>query len=1294
MDFSTLNKFPLGINRIKSYQIGKGNINNNYSRRIGSLKTELKTIEPIETHNPISPSSNHTFKSYLSKKKSTTIKQESLDIKSPPIKSSYTNLTNNQGKIHKKISKNALLEKFQGHLRRKSTSRAINHCSHSFHSINIERKYTKKSTHLTSNKNEHYDMFNFFEQPTLFEEIEIKKTNTNILKKKSSQIMHDENENMDENTSIYSKTHMTNKSILRLADLQNEIRKSFIGFGQMMNSKIISAKSYLNEEAEDEKSSIGGEDDNISHNSTAERIEAEKEKILKDRLRVFQRMGQVYDSLDEEDIAISTTYILPTSKILRIIDILVFIFSIYNLIYIPFFLGLNYIHCRKKGNFFNFVNIIEIVMDITFIIDTIIPFFIAYYTIDDILKTNLAEISSNYLNSYFIIDLCAAIPFKLIFELYDTKCNDIGYLSAPLFQNNVYYCLLLLKIPKAIKAFYNNFISQWISDTLIQYEHFNQYFGLYSGTIIFLSSLHMIACTFIFIGRCQYPGWIVYFGYENYSFPKLYLIAVYYIITTCTTVGYGDLLCITLVEKVFGLFMEIVGIFAYSFAVSAISNYVKIMNDKSEKYREKSEILDDIKLSHSELSEDLYMQIHRHLKFKYMNNAVLDRKVIINSLPITLKNSLVYEMYKPIIKSFVFFKNFDNIDFIVKVILNFKPIIAIKNDILIKDGDFVEDLIFVKRGRLSLDIPIKIEQKELLSVKTRGNTQLKSSKTLYKAKTMFMNILTNNVPVNEDEDSKEEEEEKVEYYKILDIQKNEHFGDILMFLNKRCPLRVKVKSRIAELFYLNKKDAIEISQSYSQIWKSINKKSLFNWQQIKRLMIKVAKIFSKINNEEEEVNNIFLTTSTSLESQLKSIPSLSNLTVENELENENENENEKKDKNENEISKKNNKKKESVSQLKTIKESVSFEADQEESEISESNKKDNNTSRFSDLNSKTMKTTKTIKTMKTRKINSDESESESDNQKDSSHESNLDSKYNKSTINENGIIENKKSLSILDSRKKLNLSRNLSDSLDKNFISIDSNVTPYKPNEINNEIYPDETFIAYSNQISNKETTEKRLQSLFLKKNLDLSICSTEISFSIQSEYENLEELSDYQYKKSPILQRKVREIVTGTQFKYKSSLRAKTAKGANFVKKKTSFAKFEVSNNIKKNSTFHKNSYDKKTENDTETEKDINSEHNNFLNNPTIKKAFNKKKDLLNVINQNIERNYMNLNDPDLFYNEFFQKIFDKYNENESGITNTDDFFFNEDDEEILKKFHDVNIKNVENKTPLEIFYAIKDKI
>ena len=53
-----------------------------------------------------------------------------------------------------------------------------------------------------------------------------------------------------------------------------------------------------------------------------------------------------------------------------------------------------------------------------------------------------------------------------------------------------------------------------------------------------------------------------------------------------------------------------------------------------------------------------------------------------------------------------------------------------------------------------------------------------------------------------------------------------------------------------------------------------------------------------------------------------------------------------------------------------------------------------------------------------------------------------------------------------------------------------------------------------------------------------------------------------------------------------------------------------------------------------------------------------------------------------------------DKNNEDNSNSNFNDDFFYNEDDEEILKKFHHFNIKQYENKTPLEIFYAIKEKI
>ena len=54
------------------------------------------------------------------------------------------------------------------------------------------------------------------------------------------------------------------------------------------------------------------------------------------------------------------------------------------------------------------------------------------------------------------------------------------------------------------------------------------------------------------------------------------------------------------------------------------------------------------------------------------------------------------KMYKPIINNFIFFKNFDT-DFIVRVILAFKPILSMKNDKSVKDGDFIEEIISLKK---------------------------------------------------------------------------------------------------------------------------------------------------------------------------------------------------------------------------------------------------------------------------------------------------------------------------------------------------------------------------------------------------------------------------------------------------------------------------------------------------------------------------------------------------------------------------------------------------------------------
>ena len=49
---------------------------------------------------------------------------------------------------------------------------------------------------------------------------------------------------------------------------------------------------------------------------------------------------------------------------------------------------------------------------------------------------------------------------------------------------------------------------------------------------------------------------------------------------------------------------------------------------------------------------------------------------------------------------------------------------------------------------------------------------------------------------------------------ILDLLKNEYFGDLLMFSNIANPLSLRVKSKRVELYVLRKKDALSIKKDY------------------------------------------------------------------------------------------------------------------------------------------------------------------------------------------------------------------------------------------------------------------------------------------------------------------------------------------------------------------------------------------------------------------------------------------------------------------------------------------------
>ena len=581
-----------------------------------------------------------------------------------------------------------------------------------------------------------------------------------------------------------------------------------------------------------------------------------KDKIhgleFEEKYRSLFLSKNLYDSLEDdefEDIDKEEAYyIAPNSNTCYIIDSLTLISSLITLTYTPFFLSNKLSMC--KIDFFSFDYIIYIIIEFVYIADLISGFFRAYYNFDEVLIIKNKKMIFNYLYGWFIIDLIEAIPFFLILNFYQEDCKKENFIKFEFVNLN--YTFLLLKIFKIMKI-YKNSIVKLIGKFLNKSNFISDWKGVLVNLFIIACSLHLGTCYLIFLGKNIYPGWIIDGGLQSESYSTIYIAGLYYVMTTLTTVGYGDVPVTCNQERIFQIILLLLGTFAYSWLLTYISNYIKKNNEKYIVFEQNLKILEEIKINYPNLSQDLHDRIYRYLiynKSKYN----IDVKKILYYLPSSIQNNLIIEIYKPIIQDFFFFKYFENSDFLVKIVTSMKRSLSMKEDILIQEGDVIEEIIFVKKGVLSLEIEFNLDQPQKYAedhlridkLKSNYITDTSTLITNIQKKNTFSNYISNDTKIKTKNLEPIQFRKKI--IKIIEMRKNEHFGDILMILNEKSPVTIKVKSKKAELLFLEKADATEISNLYPNIWKRIVNRSLHNMKQIKNIIKRKIVFFCELND--------------------------------------------------------------------------------------------------------------------------------------------------------------------------------------------------------------------------------------------------------------------------------------------------------------------------------------------------------------------------------------------------------------------------------------------------------------
>jgi len=500
--------------------------------------------------------------------------------------------------------------------------------------------------------------------------------------------------------------------------------------------------------------------DSDEYKSKSSKKTVQKKEL--EEMRSLHKFNNVYESFSDEEIQEELSqkennYFIIGHSTKQFWDDIIILMIFYSAVTTPYSIAFS-----SESYGFLFFN--EIVLDFIFLSDIVLNFFSAYKDTNDYIVVDHEKIAKNYIKGWFIVDLLSLFPFNFIVflsNLNKTKQqyeNNYHYPYNSMLQLTSYYCVFRwIKVTRLFKLLmYDNYSDlKFMSNSKLN--------RVIKSAFIFIVLIHYSSCFFIYLGLIHYDprkNWIFYTELCETCNLDIYIASIYFNLVTIFSIGYGDITCQNNLEMSYNIFLLLIGVLLFSFAISSLSSLFSNIDNKTAIYENKMNLLDKINFENN-LPERLYKTLKQYITIEYNRNNN-DRYELLDSLPTNIKNELTFYMYRVLIKNQKFFKEQSH-DFILYVLPFLKSHKIHKNEILFSVGEFVEEAYLVVKGCLAMNLGPLYENLE-----------------------------------------------------IGVVRENSYFGDLLMNANEQSPYELKCKSKLSEVLVLKKSDFMKVKNAFNE----------------------------------------------------------------------------------------------------------------------------------------------------------------------------------------------------------------------------------------------------------------------------------------------------------------------------------------------------------------------------------------------------------------------------------------------------------------------------------------------
>lgn len=318
---------------------------------------------------------------------------------------------------------------------------------------------------------------------------------------------------------------------------------------------------------------------------------------------------------------------------------------------------------------------IAILLSLIFAVDMFLNFRTSFYQ-NGILCTDKRLIRLHYLRGWFIVDFLSVIPSELITGPVKIEIDGASLDIAPFMR--MVRVLRLLHLKELLNRFRNadSFNPSMVRLTILLFW--------------LMLAAHWGACGWILLGNIN----------PNYNDAENYLRALYWVITTFATIGYGDITPLNISQIAYTIVIELLGVGMFGYMIGNIASLLANMDIARAKYTEKLTRL-NLYLDYHHVPGNLRQRIRRYYKYIWESRRGYDENQILADLPSGLQKDLAIFLHADVLEKVPLFKGASD-GFIREIVMQLRPAMFTPGDFIFREGEVGHNMYFISKGSVEI----------------------------------------------------------------------------------------------------------------------------------------------------------------------------------------------------------------------------------------------------------------------------------------------------------------------------------------------------------------------------------------------------------------------------------------------------------------------------------------------------------------------------------------------------------------------------------------------------------------